>query len=64
MTATNLNLVGENKWGQMASRRIYRDDSGRMYVKEQTIGSLRCNPLPYKQYADKYFEYSYIMERK
>ena len=64
MTATNLNLVGENKWGQMASRRIFKDDYGQMCVRESSIGTLRCKVVPYKQYASKYFEYSYIMEGK
>lgn len=64
MKATNLDLIGENKWGQTVSRRIYSDDSGQKYVSLRKIGSLRRKMVPYKQYAREALTFSYIMERK
>jgi len=63
MTATNLDLVGRNKWGQLTSRRLYSDDSGQMCVMVQPIGTVRRTPMPYRDYARSYMSFSYIMER-
>lgn len=64
MKATNLDLIGENRWGQMTRRHIYSDDSGQMCVRVPLIGTLRCKTVPYRQYANDFLEYSYIMERR
>ena len=63
MTATNLDLVGRNKWGQLTSRRLYSDDSGQMCVMVQSIGTIRRTPMPYRDYVRSYMSFSYIMER-
>lgn len=64
MRATNLDLVGESRWGQMVSKRIYSDSSGRMCVMERKIGTLRRKVVPYRQFANDFMRYSYILERK
>lgn len=64
MIATNLDLIGENKLGQMTRRHMYSDDSGAKYVKAPVFGTLRRQMVPYKKFASEYLTYSYIMERK
>lgn len=64
MKATNLDLIGPNKWGQTISKRIYSDDSGNKYVATRGIGTLRSRMVPYKTFAAQNLEYNYIMERR
>lgn len=64
MKATNLDLIGENKWGQTVSMRMYSDDFGQKYVSVPQIGSLRRKMVPYRQFANDALTFSYIMERK
>ena len=62
MKATNIDLVGENKWGQTISKRLYSDDSGQKYVSMRRIGSLRREMMPYKEFAERNLGFNYIME--
>lgn len=64
MTATNLDLIGENRWGQMTRRHLYSDGSGGMCVMVRKLGTMRRFPVPYRQFASDYLNYSYIMERR
>ena len=64
MTPTNLDLVGEGKWGQMMRRRLYSDESGQKYVKVPVMGSLRARMVPYRDFANDFMGFSYIMERR
>lgn len=61
MKATNLDLIGENKYGQTISKRIYCDDFGNKYVAERISGGLRRKMIPCRLFSDKNLEYSYIM---
>ena len=62
MKATNIDLVGENKWGQTISKRLYSDDSGQKYVAIRRNGSLRREMVPYKAFAEQNLGFSYLME--
>jgi len=63
MKATNLDLIGENRWGQTTSRRIYSDESGMMHVGVRARGSIRKTMVPYHKFADENMPYWYIIER-
>ena len=64
MQATNLDLIGESKWGQMMLRHLYSDGTGQKYVRVNRRGSLRARMVPYRDFANDFMAFSYIMERE
>lgn len=64
MKATNLDLIGENKWGQATVRRIYSDENGQKFVGLRKRGSVRKTMVPYRTFANTHLSFWYILDRE
>ena len=59
---TNLSLVGEDKWGNSISRRLFRDENGTLSVAVRRNSSIRRVFVPYKAFMASSMSFGYIWE--
>jgi len=64
MQLTDLVVIGHGKWGQNVREDMYRDRSGRLFVKISKRGTLRKSMLPYRIFSNEYLHDGYIIERR